>query len=118
MYLWYKQLGLNSRIPKNLKELIVFGHKIKKPTKCGVKCRTGVLSERVFSPLDISGVCNFALCIILLLLLLMDSFCYICTKNRYNCRKDEEVVTLLRSYAKQISINAMKKNWSSAFRLG
>ena len=65
--------------------------------------------ERVFSPLDISGVCNFALCITLLLLLLMDSFCCICTKNRYNCRKDEEVVTLLRSYAKQISINALKK---------
>ena len=39
----------------------------------------------------------------------MDSFCWICTKNIYNCRKDEEVVTLLRSYVKQISINAMKK---------
>ena len=39
----------------------------------------------------------------------MDSFCCICTENIYNCRKDEEVVTLLRSYAKQISINAMKK---------
>ena len=39
----------------------------------------------------------------------MDSFCCICTKNIYNCRKDEEVVTLLRSYAQQISIHAMKK---------
>ena len=39
----------------------------------------------------------------------MDSFCCICTKNICNCRKDEEVVTLLRSYAKQISLNAMKK---------
>ena len=44
-----------------------------------------------------------------LLLLLMDSFCCICTKNIYKCRKNEEVATLLRSYAKQISINAMKK---------
>ena len=97
MYLWYKQLGLNSRIPKNLKELVVFGHKIKRPTKC----RTGVLSQ--------SGASIFAALCITLLLLLMDSFRCICTKNRYNCRKDEEVVTLLRSYAKQISINAMKK---------
>ena len=32
----------------------------------------------------------------------------------YNFRKDEE----LRPYDKQISINAIKKNWSSAFRLG
>ena len=39
----------------------------------------------------------------------MDSFCCICTKYICNCRKNEEVVTLLRSYAKQISINAMKK---------
>ena len=30
-------------------------------------------------------------------------------KYVYNCRKDEELVRLLRSYAKQISINAMKK---------
>ena len=35
--------------------------------------------------------------------------CCICTKSIYNCRKDEEVVRLLRSYDKQISINAMKK---------
>ena len=27
----------------------------------------------------------------------------------YNCRKDEELVRLLRSYTKQVSINAMKK---------
>ena len=32
-----------------------------------------------------------------------------CTKNIYNYRKDEELVRLLRSYTKQISINAMKK---------
>ena len=95
MYFWYKQLGLNSRIPKNLKKLVVFGHKIKRPTKC----RTGVLSQ--------SGASIFVALCITLLLLLMDSFRCICT--RYNCRKDEEVVTLLRSYAKQISINAMKK---------
>ena len=36
----------------------------------------------------------------------------------YNCRKDEELVTLLRSYDRQIYTNAMKKNWSSGFRLG
>ena len=41
MYLWYKQPGLNSRTPKNLKELVVFGNKMKEPTKC----RTGVLSQ-------------------------------------------------------------------------
>ena len=30
-------------------------------------------------------------------------------KYIYNCRKDEELVRLSRSYDKQISINAMKK---------
>ena len=30
-------------------------------------------------------------------------------KYIYNCKKDEEVVRLLRSYAKQIFISAMKK---------
>ena len=35
--------------------------------------------------------------------------CCLCTKSRYNCRKDEELVRLLRSYDKQISINVMKK---------
>ena len=93
MYLWYKQLGLNSRTPKNLKELVIFGHKMKKPTKC----RTGVL--------NLSGASIFAA----LPIRSMDSFCCICSKDIYTCRKDEEVVTLLRSYAKQISINAMKK---------
>ena len=44
--------------------------------------------------------------------------CCICTKNIDNCRKDEELIKLLRSYDKQNSINAMKKKWSSAFRLG
>ena len=39
-------------------------------------------------------------------------------KYIYNWRKDEELVRLLRSYAKQISINTMKKNWSSTSRLG
>ena len=106
MYLWYKQLGLNSRTPKNLKELVIFGHK-RNQRNVELACSTNL--ERVFSPLDLSGVSNFALCITMLLLLLMDRFCCICTKNIYNCRKDEEVVTLLRSYAKQISINAMKK---------
>ena len=36
--------------------------------------------------------------------------CSINTRNIYNCRKDEELITLLRSYDKQVSINAMKKN--------
>ena len=31
-------------------------------------------------------------------------------KIYHNCKKDDELVRLLRSYAKQISINAMKKN--------
>ena len=35
--------------------------------------------------------------------------CCTCTKSIYNCRKDEELVRLLRSYDKEISINAMKK---------
>ena len=39
----------------------------------------------------------------------MDSFCCKCTKNIYNYRKNEEVLTFLRSLAKQISLNAMKK---------
>ena len=34
----------------------------------------------------------------------------ICTKNIDNYRKDEELTRLLRSYDKQNSINAMKKN--------
>ena len=33
----------------------------------------------------------------------------LCTKSIYNCRKDEELVRLLRSYDKHISINALKK---------
>ena len=94
MYLWYKQPGLNSRTPKNLKELVVFGHKMKKPTKC----RTGVLSQSgasIFAarPIRVSNFAlgerkikkncpllqqisiqkNFALCITLLLVFVMGS---------------------------------------------
>ena len=52
---------------------------------------------------------KFALCITLLLLLLMGQQFAAYALKIQNCRKDEELVRLLRSYAKQISINAMKK---------
>ena len=79
MYLWYKQLGLNSRIPKNLKELVVFGHKMKRPTKC----RTVVLSQ--------SGASIFAALCITLLLLLMDSFRCICTKYALLTKREVKI---------------------------
>ena len=99
---------------------------MKKPTKC----RTGVLSQRaasIFADGDQSGVSNFALrerkfkknCPLLQQISIENKFCplhYIvivianeqftayALKIYHNCRKDEELVRLLRSYAKKISI--------------
>ena len=87
--------------------------------------------ERVFSPLDQSEVIlstgkgklrkklssvttnqhskNFCLLYYIVIVIVDGQFAAYALKYIYNCRKDEELVRLLRSYAKQISINAMKK---------
>ena len=56
---WHKQPALKSQTPKNLKELVVVGHKLKKPTKR----RNGMLSESggaIFVTDHQPGVSNFA----------------------------------------------------------
>ena len=105
---------------------------MKKPTKC----RTGVLSQSrasIFAARPIRSKSNFALgerrikknfrllqqisikknCPLYYIVIVNvdEQFAAYALKIYiYNCRKDEELARLLRSYAKQISINAMKKN--------
>ena len=62
MYFWYKQPGLKSRTPKNLKQLVVFGQKMTEETNYQqyVELACSSNEERAFFSLDPSGVSNFA----------------------------------------------------------